>query len=238
MIYSRFLALLVLIGIYSVACAGGVNREIAITAEQLPRMVLTLEQLGSEYVDFEEDDDNGEDDNESTIANATNQDEARKFVEKWGRITGYTTSYTSNSRILGGPGAWSVGTEVELFPSSQNLGAALLAEFDREKKEISGTSEAGQLQSFKSFDPKLGRDSRGILFQILVPGADSGLKRDMPMQFAYVVFTEGPVIGSVFQARFDGKADPNEVKRLAKQLKNQIHMVATTPPLGPDATTP
>jgi hypothetical protein len=230
MIFPRFLAVLVLTVGYSAACATGGNRAVAnVTVEQLPQMILTLEQLGPGYTGFDADEDNGERDNEKTIASGANPDEERALVEKFGRITGYAGSYSSVDMLLRGSGVWSVGTEVELYPTSKNVGAALVAGMERLRKDVSGTSEYGQLQSFKSFDPKLGRDSGGVLFRTLVPGVDLGLKRDVPLQFALVAFGDGPVLGSVLIIRADDKEDQKEVKRLARQLKAQIESVAARP---------
>ena len=108
----------------AVACNGGdgqsdlTDREV--TDEQLSLMALPHSELGSDYADFElDEDESGLNSNEQAIADAFDPENEAADVERFGRLNGYGQQYSSFQAMLDGEGVFLVGVlpaRVNVFP--------------------------------------------------------------------------------------------------------------------------
>jgi hypothetical protein len=93
------------------------------------------------------------------------------------------------------------------------------------QETYSGTTQAGSLQTFKTFKGKTGESSRGLLIRLLAPGSNFGLTGTINLTITAVQFQRDRMLGQVVIMRFDAKDVRAEVIDLARKLDKRMQTV-------------
>jgi hypothetical protein len=103
---SVSLVVLTVAGI-TLACSGGEDSARQPTTDELPYMVLTQEDLGAAYQGFESSAEGpNEMTNEEVIAQSFDPADDQTDIERFGRETGWASSFTSESASAGREGTY------------------------------------------------------------------------------------------------------------------------------------
>jgi|GEM_PF-5372230 len=238
--FSITAALLLSLAAVAVACPGSTDLTLGdITDEQLRLMALSLPQLGSDYANFElDEDESGFQSNEDAIQNAFDPGDEGEDVQQFGRIDGYGETYSSLESLFRGDGVFLIGTTVSLYADAQGASGDLKDEVADTERQVGTTSEEVMLAAAEEFDPgKIGDESAG-LFLTLSPATGA----ELTLHGTVVGFRQGRIIGSTFIVRFDDQDVQEEAAALARELDERILAVlrgeAETEPTPTPTETP
>jgi len=212
-----FLAVLAII-----ACGGGkadlTAREI--TDEELSLMVLPLAELGSQYADFEfDEDESGFQSNDDQIEDAFDEDDEAEDIERFGRLNGYADVYSSLAAVTDAEGVFFIGTSVSLYENTDGASGDLEDEVEDSRREIGmTTSDDVTLENAEEFEAEgIGDESVGLILTLSVSGDEK-----LTFYGTLVGFRRGRLIGSSIIARFDDEDVQEEAALLARKLDQRI----------------
>jgi len=198
---------------------GGTEREI--TEEDLSLMVLSQDELGPEYSFFSLDPGaSGFSTNNDEIADEECEpNEERADIERYGRLNGYDSSYSSDQQIEARSGVFLVSTEVDLLEDP----AGAVASFEDGSEETRQDVGVPDCEGFTKFSldefstSSIGERSSGFVATL---GGE-----EVRFYATAVAFLRGPLNAAVFVGDFDPTDHRVEVEVLARKLDERIQAV-------------
>lgn len=231
---SAFLAAIMAVAL-TVACGGGQGSDRAditpqdlrfeadeITSNHLSLMTLSLEDLGPDYSSFSLDPaESGSTSNADEIADDECDPEGEQSdIERFGRLNGYDSSYSSDSRLEAQSGVFTVLQNVSLYVRETGSLEAFRDDL-AESREMVGVADC---QGFTIFTldefspaPPLGDESIGVVSKV-------GYEIDQ-FYFSVILFVRGPLYGWIGIADFDSTDHRAEIEALAQRLHERIEAV-------------
>ena len=204
-----------------IACGGGkadlTAREI--TDEELSLMVLPLAELGSQYADFEfDEDESGFQSNDDQIEDAFDEDDEAEDIERFGRLNGYADVYSSRAAAIDAEGVFFIGTSVSLYENTDGASGDLKDEVEDSRRQIGKTSDDVTLEDAEEFEADgIGDESAGLVLTLSVLGDEK-----LTFYGTLVGFRRGRLIGSSIIASFDDENVREEAAVLARKLDERI----------------
>ncbi len=212
-------ALLLVLGFGCGGESDPTDREI--TDAELVAMVLPQEELGSDYADFELDEDSGFGSNEDRIEDSWDEEDEAEDVERFGRTKGYRESYSSFAALLRGEGPCLIGTSVALYEDADGAGGDLNDDVEDRKKAVGTVDEDVTLEDAEEFEPdRVADEAAGLEMALSFADGDG-----TTMHGTVLGFRRGRLIGSVIIARFDEQDVREEAEELARKLDERIQAV-------------
>jgi parvulin-like peptidyl-prolyl isomerase len=225
----RVTAALLLLGVLAASACSSAGKQsaskIEVTGEHLKAMVLTKEDLGPDYADFQPDPRSGPRSSEQLVDEAINPDDEALDVAKYAILLGQVDTYFSQRALAEHLGAVYITDGIVLYADAKGAASDLRDGVNDKQKGFSGTTKFGSLQSFKTFDPKVGQLGSGQVVRLLSPGSNFGLKFDQEVTITLVQFQRDRLVGSIVITRFDNKDVKGEVIDLARKLDKRMQAV-------------
>ena len=218
-----FMVLVALTLALVVACGGGGQKDLTdreVTDDELSLMVPPLSDLGSQYADFELDqDESGLRSNEDVIEAALDKEDEARDVDEFGRVNGYEEQYSSMGAVLEGKGAALIGTQVELYEDADGASGDLRDSVEDAKRQVGNSEEDVAFESLEEFDAgNIGDQSAGYNFRATTTSGDE----TATFHGTAVGFRRGRIIGSTVILRLDDQDVREEAIAIARKLDERI----------------
>ncbi len=206
------------------ACGGGQGDVTVrtVTDQQLSLMGLSLTELGPKYAEFELHDSSGFVSNAEAIEGTFDREGEAEDVERFGRLNGYDTDYSSQEAIASGEGAFAVFTSAILHEDADGASGNLRDFLVDAKRRIGGSAGGLTLEGVEEFDVRdVGEEAVGVLLEISA-STESG--RAVTFATA-VIFRRASLVGTVEIDSFDETDAAEEVAALARKMDDRIEAV-------------
>jgi len=205
------------------ACGGGgpsdpTAREI--TDEQLSLMVLPLSDLGSQYADFElDEEESGFHSNEQAVEDALDKEDEARDVEQFGQVNSYEEQYLSSGAFLEGEGPALIGTQVYLHEEADGASGDLRDSVEDAKRQVGKSKEGVAFESLEEFDAAdIADESAAYNFRAATTSGDE----NATFHGTAVGFRRGRIIGGAIILRLDDQDVREEVTAIARKLDERI----------------
>ncbi len=199
--------------------------KIEVSAEHLAAMVLRVDDFEPDYQAFAKRAESGPRTIEQLIEGADDPDDEALDVAKFGHLMNHADSYASNANIIRGSGAIMIADGIILYRDAKGAAGDLDDIIADAKRDFSGTTELGSLQSFKLFKAKAGEEGHGLTMRFLTPGVEFGLNGLLNLTVTAVYFRRDNLVAGVMMMRLDTKDVQAEVNELARKLDRRIKSV-------------
>ncbi|MFQ5880683.1 MAG: hypothetical protein ACE5IZ_11005 [Dehalococcoidia bacterium] len=223
---GRLLALTVgLLVLLALACRGGSNavddtvREIS--DDELALMVLSLEDFGADFADFQLDEDSGLMTAEQKADDDFHPEDEAQDLLRFGWASGYEESDFDPEAIEEGSGLFFVSSGVDLFDTAEGA-AGYFADLRAELSDLPGTTDEGAtVGQVETFDADVADEAVGAHISISFEDGDGSFHSWAGALF----FRRGRLMGSVFIGSFEQRQFEERLKGLARRMEERITSV-------------
>jgi hypothetical protein len=211
----------------SFACSGGGESEdttVVIGDAELVAMAegLTNSAFGDAYANMVRHEDSGLQTQQAFIEESNDPADEAKDVERFGYVASANYSYLDTDSLgAGGPLIAEVG--VVLFETEEGATGFLRDDLEEGKAAYTGTTELGVVQSFETFQPKVGEEDYGVFIRVWATEDTFGFDSDLTL--TVVSFQRGRVVGTVVVMRADARDAKSDAVGVTKQLDKRIQAI-------------
>jgi len=216
------LAVLFFVLLAMAGCRGGEETDLTageISDNQLPLMLLSLEDFGPDFRDYELEEDSGP----RTAADMADDDfdpeDEALDIERFGWASGYERSYLNGDAARTRSGIFASSSDVNLFDTADGA-AGYLDDLMVELEALPGKTSGGfTLAEARQFDADAADEAAGFYFSGSVQ-ADDGSQ--VPLFSTGIILRRGRLLGSVGFVSFDRLEAEEQLKGLALMLDQRI----------------
>lgn len=216
-----------LLMLFALACKSGGGAKTDDTArdipnEELAKMVLALEDFGGAYSGFQADDDNGFEALEQRAEDDFDPEGETQDLQEFGWVAAYGADFTDSEAIQDRAGAYTIGSDVDLFEDAEKAGAYFADTVSELSEMVGETSDGFTVSAVDTFDVDVGDEAVGASIKGSVEDDDG---TTIEVWASILGFRHGRLIGAVTLASFEELSFEDALRELASVMDQRIASV-------------